>query len=499
LGAGEPVNAVNIHHGNADERWHWQFAEHYEILYLLAKGGQGTIYAARDSRTGQRVALKIIENDGLESSEAHQRLMVEAGIGNRLHCEHVVTVYEAGRDSVTDLSYLTMELLEGTDLQRLVERDGPVEVTTAVEYLRQIAKGLDLAHTWRDSRDRLTPIVHRDLKPANLFISKGIDGTSRIKILDFGIAKLLDESVRSTPNMRGSPLYMAPEQILGAQVSPATDIWAIGLLAFFLLTGKAYWISGQKRRSILPALLREVASGGTVLPSRRMVELGIQKELPTEFDNWFLRCVHREPQKRFESARVAVAELAQALGTNPTSESPIELTLQLDHAPPTTLKLGILRTANLWWRHLWFWFCTLCGFLTIFFAVKPSIDCAFQGRSPHSGPKNMTRFVDAGNRTRTKVHVRTKAQRVRTQNESPLNWPGVTHQAPRTDVGMLPRMQSERMNLQYQKTAPESCSIDPKPNWFVFGVLSFNLDSRDDDTRSVHALSNSTGSKSYGS
>jgi eukaryotic-like serine/threonine-protein kinase len=408
------LTAATIRHANADECWHWQFAEHYEILYLLAKGGQGTIYAARDSRSGQRVALKIIENDGLESSEAHQRLMVEAGIGNCLNCEQVVTVYDAGRDPVTDLSYLTMELLDGTDLQRFVEKNGPVEASAAVEYLRQIAIGLDIAHTWRDANDRLTPIIHRDLKPANLFIAKHTNDTSQIKILDFGIAKLLDESVRSTPNMRGSPLYMAPEQVLGAQVSPATDIWAIGLLAFFLLTGKAYWLTGQERRSILPALFREIARGATVLPSRRLVELEVQKDLPAPFDNWFLRCVHREPKKRFESAGAAVAALAQALGTNPILEPTRELHSHADHYGVTTIGLVIPQRPNLWWRHLWFWSCAFGGFCAVIVFAKPSVDRIFPEYATYSDPRNFdTRVVVVGNRMSAKVWLRTNAQRAR--------------------------------------------------------------------------------------
>jgi serine/threonine-protein kinase len=491
-------SALNLQ-SNADERWHWQFAEHYEILHLLAKGGQGTIYAARDSRSGQRVALKIIENEGLESSEAHQRLMVEAGIGNCLNCEHVVTVYDAGRDPVTDLSYLTMELLEGTDLQRFVEKNGPVEVSTAVEYLRQIATGLDIAHTWRDSLDRLTPIVHRDLKPANLFIANRSNDTPQIKILDFGIAKLLEESVRLTPNMRGSPLYMAPEQVLGAQVSPATDIWAIGLLAFFLLTGKAYWLTGQKRRSILPSLFREIARGATALPSRRLVELGVQRDLPPPFDNWFLRCVHREPKKRFESAGAAVAALAQALGTNSTSKPPKDRHSQVNHRGTPAIGLEIPRRVNLWQRCFWFWFSAFCGFSTVIIAAKPSVDRMFPSCITYSGPQNNDAIIaNTGNWARAKVSVSTNMQCVRPQREAKLNLSDVRHLVSRPNARMLPRTEGDRMNFQVRKIMRGSDSANCESSRVIFGAPSFNEDFRDSLSSVVDEARNSTGSTSYG-
>ncbi len=350
--------------------WCWQFAEHYEILRLLAHGGQGTIYAAKDCRTDRLVALKLIESDDAERSQAHQRLMLEAEIGSRLTCEHVATVFDAGRDSATGLSYLTMELLEGTDLQRHVEQSGPIAPATAVEYLRQAAVGLDLAHRWRDSQHRLTPIVHRDLKPGNLFLSKREDGTTLVKILDFGIAKVLAPSAPASGNMRGSPLYMAPEQVLGAQLSPATDIWAIGLSAFFLLTGKPYWVQGQDQRCVIPALLREVTTGATVPPSRRLKQLNLLGELPEAFDGWFLHCVHRDPKQRFKSAGIAVIALAAALNVALVArrrrfDSGIRLKLTEPEAPNPSGRV-VQR-----WQALCFWLGAAGGFCAVLGIADP--------------------------------------------------------------------------------------------------------------------------------
>ena len=143
--------------------------------------------------------------------------------------------------------FLVMELLVGCDLEQLVDRGGPLEPGRAVEYLRQAAIGLDKAHNFVDREGRLSPIVHRDLKPGNLFLSRRDDGSELVKILDFGIAKVLSSSKSLSGGIRGTPLYMAYEQAAQAPITPAADIWSFGLIAFFLLTGKPYWMAAQDR------------------------------------------------------------------------------------------------------------------------------------------------------------------------------------------------------------------------------------------------------------
>ncbi len=289
------------------------FGQRYEILSLLARGGQGAIYVADDRQNARRVALKIVESGDGDAQDLHARLMLEARIGARLACEQIVDVLDAGRDSRTGLSFLTMELLEGCDLQQLVECRGPLAPELVVEYLQQVASGLDLAHGCLVSGLAPAPIVHRDLKPANLFLSQAPNGNASMKILDFGIAKILERYAQASIQLRGTPLYMAAEQVTGAPISPATDIWAFGLIAFFLLTGRPYWIAGQPSDCNLQRLFREVAAGATEPPSRRAQRLNLGVALPKAFDQWFLRCVHRRPNRRFASAGIAAAALAKAL------------------------------------------------------------------------------------------------------------------------------------------------------------------------------------------
>ncbi len=289
-------------------------AGRYEIVAPLASGGSGLIYAATDRTTEKRVAIKMLGSHVLHERAAREKLRLEAIVAGRVESENIVQVWDAGVDSQTGLPFLVMELLKGKDLQHWVEQQGPLDATTTVEWLRQVASGLDKAHSWKDAEQRSSPIVHRDLKPENLYLTHRDDGTPLIKILDFGLAKVLSNSATLSNEIRGTPLYMAPEQLSQAPATPATDIWAIGLIAFFLLTGKCYWKSGQSGNAVLPAVLKEVGDGPTVTPQARLVEFGVDATLPAAFDEWFLRCVNVEPKRRFPTAGEAVRALALALG-----------------------------------------------------------------------------------------------------------------------------------------------------------------------------------------
>ena len=267
-------------------------AGRYEILSPLASGGNGLVYAAIDRTTEKRVAVKVLRSQVLHERAAREKLRLEAIVAGRVESEHIVQVSDAGVDSASGVPFLVMELLKGFDLQHWVEQQGPIEKKKALEYLRQVASGLDKAHSWKDSENRPAPIVHRDLKPENLYLTHREDRTPLIKILDFGLAKVLSGSATMSSEVRGTPLYMAPEQLSQAPVTPATDVWAIGLIAFFFLTGKCYWKSGQSGNAVLPAVLKEVGEGPTVSPQSRLLEFGVQDiSLSPAFDEWFRRCV----------------------------------------------------------------------------------------------------------------------------------------------------------------------------------------------------------------
>jgi serine/threonine-protein kinase len=290
------------------------FAERYRIERVLARGGFGVVYVAEQLATEAHVALKVLWPHILGSEAAVTSFQQEARIAGRVRSEHIVRVLDAGYDDATQMPFLVMELLHGQDLQRMVEQSGPLSAELTVILMRQVASGLDKAHGYVDRDGVARPIVHRDLKPENLFMSQRESGDAMVKVLDFGIAKVMSATAKVSREVKGTPLYMAYEQASSGAITPQTDIWALGLIVFFLLTGRSYWRAAQSDEGSLTQLFGEVLSLPIVPPSQRLVELGVQPFLPPAFDDWFLRCVHRDPSQRFASAGKAVAALGEALG-----------------------------------------------------------------------------------------------------------------------------------------------------------------------------------------
>jgi len=175
-----------------------------------------------------------------------------------------------------------------------------------VTYLRQVASALDKTHA--------AGIVHRDLKPENLFLTHREDGTPRIKILDFGISKVVSEAKTGSNATRslGTPLYMAPEQVLGQPVSPATDLYSLALIAYTMLVGVPYWQSDTDKFDNAIAFALHTTRGTTDSAEKRAAELG--RSLPPGFDVWFQRATHADPAQRFRRASEAISELAAVLG-----------------------------------------------------------------------------------------------------------------------------------------------------------------------------------------
>ncbi|MEN9579974.1 MAG: hypothetical protein RJA70_2983 [Pseudomonadota bacterium] len=288
------------------------FAGRYRVLRRLASGGMGTVYVAVQEATELKVALKVLWPHLLQSKDATERFKLEARVAARIQSEHIVKVFDAGYDEASQMPFLVMELLEGKTLEAMVEEDGPLPFKLVVELLSQAARALDKAHTCRDIDGALLPIVHRDLKPDNLFVTVRENGEQVLKILDFGIAKILSQSNAVTQMALGTPSYMAVEQALGDPVSAQTDIWALGLIAYYLMTGDGYWNSTRETEGELRGLFAEIISLPLEPASMRAARHTV-RPLPAGFDAWFERCVNRDPKQRFGSASQAIGELAACL------------------------------------------------------------------------------------------------------------------------------------------------------------------------------------------
>ncbi len=291
-------------------------ARDYRVMRGLAAGGMGSVYLVEQLSTGKQRALKVMHPQFARDEESRQRFAQEAKAGARIRSEHVVEVVAAGIDDDSGIPWLAMELLDGEELSARMKRAGRLPFSEVLEIFRQLGHGLGEAHR--------SGLVHRDLKPENLFIAvaRRQDAPFTLKILDFGVAKLAQESQTQTEGTRpvGTPRWMAPEQSEEkARITPATDVWAMGLIAFYLLTGRYYWRAANSGGS-LTTLLRELVLEPIESPSLRAAQFGLERALPPGFDDWFLKCVARDVKTRFANADEALRALAPLLEKAPPSD-----------------------------------------------------------------------------------------------------------------------------------------------------------------------------------
>jgi serine/threonine protein kinase len=273
----------------------------YDIDCALGRGGEGAVYRGRHRLTGALVAVKLMLPGARQTAAACERFLREARLASRVRSEHVVTVHDAGTDP--DLGpYLVLEFVEGENLDDRLAR-GRLDRIEAAACIRDVADGLDEIHHHR--------IVHRDLKPGNVIVTRRRDGACLFKIADFGIAKELGTS-RTTRSVSGTALYMAPEQCVGDRPDVTVDVYALGLLAFEVLTGVAYWDEELGRSKSDGELLAIIAAGPRERASVRATRTGVA--LPPEFDAFFAAATARDPRQRFQRASEAARAFSAAVG-----------------------------------------------------------------------------------------------------------------------------------------------------------------------------------------
>jgi len=257
----------------------------------------GTVLAAHHELLDLTVAVKLMSPDFVKNRPMVERFLREARAAARLKSEHVARVTDVGTLE-TGQPFIVMELLQGEDLEQRGDRLGPFPVQDAVDAVLQALEGMAQAHA--------TGIVHRDLKPGNLFLARLPDGREVVKVLDFGIAKLIDTGASGAgagsltgEHVLGSPSYMAPEQIRNSsQIDHRADIWAIGVILYEVLTGKLPF-QGETVEEIF----------GNVLVGSTPRLRTLRQDVPADLEAAVERCLQREPAQRFAD----VHELACAL------------------------------------------------------------------------------------------------------------------------------------------------------------------------------------------
>jgi serine/threonine protein kinase len=249
--------------------------------------------------------------DLTQSDEMRERFRQEARVAAQIDSEFIVDVFDAGVDDKTRMPFLVMEMLRGEPISKAIRKAGRLAPQVALTYLHQTALALDKTHRAR--------IVHRDLKPDNLFLCEREDGPPRVKVLDFGIAKIVAENSAAVNATRavGTPLFMAPEQFTDGVVSPATDRYAVAMIAYLLLVGRSYWAEEAREVENVFALADHIVQGPQEPASVRAARRGV--ELPAGFDAWFARAAAKSPDDRFPSAGASVTALAEVFGVQPSS------------------------------------------------------------------------------------------------------------------------------------------------------------------------------------
>jgi Tol biopolymer transport system component len=258
----------------------------FQVEEPLGAGGMGVVYRGHDTRLGRPVALKFLLPHYSLDNSAKTRFLREARAAAALDHPHLCTIYDV-REGENGRLFLAMALYGGETLKERLARDRQLPLEEAIAIARQIAHGLGCAHA--------AGIVHRDLKPGNVMLLP--DGT--VKILDFGLAKALDESATETGQGFGTVAYMAPEQIRGQQVDPRADLWALGVVLYEMLTGRKPF-AGEHELAIAHAILHDDVSP----PSTHL------EGLPVAIEDLVLTLVQKDPSMRYASVDELTADLA---------------------------------------------------------------------------------------------------------------------------------------------------------------------------------------------
>ena len=274
-------------------------ADRYHVLRKLGEGGMGQVYLAEHVKMGRQSALKVMNPAMVKDADAISRFNREAANASRINHPHVANVYDFG-ETADGIIYLAMEFVDGPPLTKLLEQDGPLAPARVAAIVRQASEALAVAHDMG--------IVHRDLKPDNIMITRDRDGSDCVKIVDFGIAKAADnaaQKVTKTGLVIGTPEYMSPEQLSGDKLDGRSDIYALALVTFNMLTGRLPFPANTIQESMIMRLTES---------PRKLAEMRPDVAWSGEVQAVLDRALERDASKRYGTASEFGRELADALG-----------------------------------------------------------------------------------------------------------------------------------------------------------------------------------------
>ncbi len=283
----------------------------YVVERLIGSGGMGLVVAARHEALGELVAIKLLRPKAAGDKVHAERFAREARAIIKIRSEHVVRVLDAGTLE-SGAPYIVMEYLVGRDLAAILRERGPMPPALAADHMLQVCEAVASAHA--------AAVVHRDLKPSNFFVTQRADGTTLVKVLDFGISKaigqegVVDPNLTETQAVFGSPTYMSPEQIRSAKhVDHRSDIWSLGVGLFELLTGKLPFAADN-----VAGLLASIVADPPFLPR------AFAPDLPQDLENLLLACLEKDPKQRVQSVVELACRLAPFATQNVETHNLVE-------------------------------------------------------------------------------------------------------------------------------------------------------------------------------
>ena len=307
-------------------------ADRYHVMKKLGEGGMGQVYLAEHVKMGRKSAIKVLNPSMVYDPDAVARFNREAANASRISHPSVCAIYDFG-ETAEGLIYLAMEFVEGQPLKHVLEREGALPVARAVTIFAQVADALQAAHD--------LGIVHRDLKPDNVMLARARDGADVVKVVDFGIAKLVGSDARQevtkTGLVIGTPEFMSPEQLSGDKVDGRSDIYSLGLVFFKMLTGRLPFEAGTVQETLIQRLTEEPAKLAAVRPDLRFPP-GLQETLDS--------ALARTPVARYQSAGKFAHEVASVTGLARRS-SPTAIPVTRGDAEDRTRLLDSLAVAAL--------------------------------------------------------------------------------------------------------------------------------------------------------
>ena len=263
------------------------FNTRYRIESLLGQGGMGAVYKAYDTELGRTVALKLVRPELAASPETMQRFRQELLLASKISHKNILRIHDLGDSD--GIKFITMAFVEGSDLASLIESTGRLAIDRALNFTIQLCAALDAAHG--------EGVVHRDLKPQNILI----DHSDKLYVADFGLAKSLAaeaSTMTRTGQLLGTPRYMSPEQVEGKPVDHRSDLYSLGLILFEMFTAEVPF----RGESALQIMFQRV----TAAPADPKK---LRPDLPDYLANIILKCLERDPEQRYQSAREILNDL----------------------------------------------------------------------------------------------------------------------------------------------------------------------------------------------